>query len=649
MPQCPSCSSFNGSEAAFCNQCGQPLPGFRAPRGPGRLKKTAALLFAAAIVLASGALIRERLLRPGAPPPEPEPGTGQAVEPVSDSEGQAGPAEDVVEPQPLPLDALRRLVDPALVLIEPTDEKGESLPAVRGVLVEGGGVLCRFGALLGAYGGTCKVGRGNEPAREVVGLIAFDDYRDLALIELRAGEGDARQGLAIASSQRLPPGTVLAVASVGRLLMTGVTESPYTSADGSVHDARLAEDPPLPTGAVVAVDPFGAVFGLCSPEKAAPGSEAAEETAPPRVLVDLPAKLAGYIGRQASSSLADMTRRFYEGTFRDLLSRGSRAAGAGDFAAAIAHLAGALDRAEGERIGAEAIAEARDLLHRSIEGDLERRRREKDLRGTEAVLGVAVARFPDERPFWLDLATARMELDNLAGAVEALLEARRIEPGAEIDSLLQRAYAAGSSREVSLGNLQVAAEWLEKGIAVLPSSARLHLDLGKLYQRWGFYEDAVREFNVARSIDPGLGGEVDEALEEIERAVGSREVLVLKVPEGATTIGADVVLNGRATYRFIIDTGATFTSISREMADALGYRIVPGGEEVTVGTANGFVSAPVVLLDSVNLHGYAVRNVKALVLPQKSQSQVGLLGLNFLDHFRYSVDPGRREFRLERR
>jgi clan AA aspartic protease (TIGR02281 family) len=85
------------------------------------------------------------------------------------------------------------------------------------------------------------------------------------------------------------------------------------------------------------------------------------------------------------------------------------------------------------------------------------------------------------------------------------------------------------------------------------------------------------------------------------------------------------------------------------MALEMGYALSPDLEHVTIGTANGTILAPVVLLESVNLHGYAVRNIKAIVLPAKSSARIGLLGLNFLDHFRYSVDAGRREFRLERR
>jgi len=243
----------------------------------------------------------------------------------------------------------------------------------------------------------------------------------------------------------------------------------------------------------------------------------------------------------------------------------------------------------------------------------------------------------------------RSDLEEHREAIEALLEARRIEQGSEVDAALQGSYLAGAAREASLGRSQEAAAWLEKGVEILPNSARLRLELAKLYRRWGFLDDAARVFQTARSLDPALASEIDAALEEIDRAIRRQETLVLKIPEGAKSLQAEATVNGRANYRFIIDTGATYTSIPQVMAEELGYRLGPGLEQILIGTANGVINAYVIVLDSVNLQGYAVRNLKAVVLPQKTQVQVGLLGLNFLNNFRFTLDPGRGEFRLERR
>lgn len=57
------------------------------------------------------------------------------------------------------------------------------------------------------------------------------------------------------------------------------------------------------------------------------------------------------------------------------------------------------------------------------------------------------------------------------------------------------------------------------------------------------------------------------------------------------------------------------------------------------------MQAPLVRIASLDVHGYVVRNLQVLVLPNGTPP---LLGLNFLKYFRYTVDATRREFRLER-
>ncbi len=649
MIQCPACSSFNDPEAAFCNQCGRPFS--RSRKGVPRLrrgKRAVEIAVLAVLIAALGYLVWYQFLG-GKSHERRKPTAARAARPFESGPRSAErPPEErrAADAEPLSAEALRKVVDPAIVLLDLLDERGARLREVRGIVLEASGsVLCRFRPLLGAHGGTCKTSRPGEPAREIRGLIAFDpNGRNLALLEVRWG-GEGAAGLSTLPREvlrEMAPGMAVAVASVGKVVLSRIAETGHPSSDGISH-ILLADDPPLPANALVVLDPLaGEVIGLCSPEPSPSGERQ-------RLLADSMVELSDLAGRPASLSLSEVSRRYYEGTFADFLDRGRRALEVQDLAAASDLLQKALDQAEREPIGEDDFRAAQDLLRRVIEEDLERRRREKDSRGVAAVLAVAVVRFPQERGYWLDLGAARLDLEDLPGAIEALLEARRLQPGSDAEALLLRAYLAGSAREVSVGRLQVAAEWLEKGIQVLPGSAKLHLELARLYQRWGFYDDASRVYLMARAMDPGLGPEVDAALEEIEESIRRREALVLKIPEGSTTIQTDAVVNDRATYRFIIDTGATFTSISREMAQGLGYPLGPGLEQVLIGTANGVVSAPIVLLDSVNLQGYSVRNLKAVVLPQRAMSTVGLLGLNFLDHFRYSVDAGRREFRLEKR
>lgn len=88
-------------------------------------------------------------------------------------------------------------------------------------------------------------------------------------------------------------------------------------------------------------------------------------------------------------------------------------------------------------------------------------------------------------------------------------------------------------------------------------------------------------------------------------------------------------INNQST-QFLVDTGATFVTISGKKAKALGvdYR---KGQRSSAQTAASVVTAWLVKLDSVNVGGIEVRNVDAMVIPGSHPSDV-LLGNSFLSH-----------------
>ena len=97
----------------------------------------------------------------------------------------------------------------------------------------------------------------------------------------------------------------------------------------------------------------------------------------------------------------------------------------------------------------------------------------------------------------------------------------------------------------------------------------------------------------------------------------------------------------------MIDTGASYTAISESVARKLGYAF-ERGERVTVITAAGRMQVRRIRLGSVSLQGWEVLNLPVIVLPDNKGQGINLLGLNFLNNFKYSVDPSKGEFRLER-
>ena len=111
------------------------------------------------------------------------------------------------------------------------------------------------------------------------------------------------------------------------------------------------------------------------------------------------------------------------------------------------------------------------------------------------------------------------------------------------------------------------------------------------------------------------------------------------------TIGRDhrghFQANGRVDGRqvsFMVDTGASVIALTERDADRLGIRPMRGSYTASVSTANGVVRAAPVTLNSVDIGGLVVRDVRALVVPGGGLSE-NLLGLSYLTRlkrFEYS-------------
>jgi clan AA aspartic protease (TIGR02281 family) len=100
---------------------------------------------------------------------------------------------------------------------------------------------------------------------------------------------------------------------------------------------------------------------------------------------------------------------------------------------------------------------------------------------------------------------------------------------------------------------------------------------------------------------------------------------------------AEVILNGRVRQHFIVDTGASFTVISRAAARELGVTIDENTPFIPIATASSVILNPMVALRSIRVGKAEVENVDVLIhdLPGGS---AGLLGNSFLSKFKVVLD-----------
>ncbi|MFK7930322.1 MAG: TIGR02281 family clan AA aspartic protease, partial [Myxococcota bacterium] len=101
---------------------------------------------------------------------------------------------------------------------------------------------------------------------------------------------------------------------------------------------------------------------------------------------------------------------------------------------------------------------------------------------------------------------------------------------------------------------------------------------------------------------------------------------------------------------FLLDTGATYTTLPTNLLAELGIHPSPDDPSITLHTANGERDARIVLIDKVWLGDLALEGVAVATCDQcASEHNVGLLGLNVTGGYNLAINADRREVVFTRR
>jgi clan AA aspartic protease (TIGR02281 family) len=109
-------------------------------------------------------------------------------------------------------------------------------------------------------------------------------------------------------------------------------------------------------------------------------------------------------------------------------------------------------------------------------------------------------------------------------------------------------------------------------------------------------------------------------------------------------------LNNKRSAKFVVDTGASYTLISNALARELAIDVGPSSKTLPFQTANGLINAPITNMESIAVGGMEIRDLPTAVHDAVPDPQVaGLLGLNFLSHFRMDFDTQKGMLHLEKK
>lgn len=97
--------------------------------------------------------------------------------------------------------------------------------------------------------------------------------------------------------------------------------------------------------------------------------------------------------------------------------------------------------------------------------------------------------------------------------------------------------------------------------------------------------------------------------------------------------------DNRETVDLVLDTGATRTIVSREIAQSLGYDPASLEDWARITTGSGALSVPLLRVEKIEALGKAATNMRVLCHTLPSRAAIdGVLGLDFLRGERLVID-----------
>lgn len=110
-----------------------------------------------------------------------------------------------------------------------------------------------------------------------------------------------------------------------------------------------------------------------------------------------------------------------------------------------------------------------------------------------------------------------------------------------------------------------------------------------------------------------------------QQVVEGGETRVPLAADGHFWLRAEV--NGRPA-NFLVDTGATLTAVSQELADEVGLEPRRGGIPVRIDTANGSIAAQLTTIENLSFGNVRAGGIDAVIVPNIGPTNV--IGMNVL-------------------
>ncbi len=180
-------------------------------------------------------------------------------------------------------------------------------------------------------------------------------------------------------------------------------------------------------------------------------------------------------------------------------------------------------------------------------------------------------------------------------------------------------------------------ELLQEARELFSDDPAIHLAAVRFYVNDGQWQ-AAEKLLAARDYPALYNDTVETLSNRIDEIKGYEGKTVIRFTPGDRRIPINIRLNDQITQQFLIDTGANATTIPPSAAESMGIDVNRVSSKQNFYTASGEVSAPVITINTLSVDQLSVNNMKVLLVELPYNSNLGLLGMDFLHHFRMDLN-----------
>ena len=194
---------------------------------------------------------------------------------------------------------------------------------------------------------------------------------------------------------------------------------------------------------------------------------------------------------------------------------------------------------------------------------------------------------------------------------------------------------------------QVLKGLLTKLIDMEPDRATWRYLLSKVEMDYQQYENAINQLTFIL-YDPEFSIQASHLYKQAMKKLNLSHYTEVPLKRIGNQYQVTAIINGTQQVKLMVDTGASITSIDSGILNLLG---VSSDDDpvIILDTAGGNISSPITRIGSLEVEGALIRDLKVASLDFSDIEVHGLLGMNFLERFRFIIDQKKRKLYLSPR